>query len=410
MIAPKLRSAAGPALALAALGIAAVIFIFFLWGDGSNLGLDGSTGARAQESNLRIVEPSYATSVTLNDKQLKSVQVGAAGYHDFPVVKQAVGSIDFDEDMTVQIFTPYQGKILELFAKIGDEVKKGQKLFTIDSPDLLAAESNLIAAAGVLDLTNRALARIQELYKTRAASQADLEQAVSDQQTAEGNLRAGRDAVRIFGKTNQEIDKIVADRAADPTLVVKSSIAGRVTARDGQPGLFVQPGSPPAVYSVADIDKMWMLANVAETDVPAFHVGQEIQVALMAYPGRTFHGQIWSIDAMVDPNTHRMLVRSAIDDPGHDLRSGMFATFVIRVGDPVHALAVPVDAVVREGDGTYTVWVTAERRQFTQRTVKIGMEDSGYRQILDGLKPGELVASEGAVYLSNMVLIGQTGG
>jgi membrane fusion protein, heavy metal efflux system len=161
---------------------------------------------------------------------------------------------------------------------------------------------------------------------------------------------------------------------------------------------------------VADIDKMWMLANVAETDVPAFHVGQEIQVALMAYPGRTFHGRIWSIDAMVDPNTHRMLVRSAIDDPGHDLRSGMFATFVIRVGDPVHALAVPVDAVVREGDGTYTVWVTAERRQFTQRAVKIGMEDNGYRQILDGLKPGELVASEGAVYLSNMVLIGQTGG
>jgi membrane fusion protein, heavy metal efflux system len=113
---------------------------------------------------------------------------------------------------------------------------------------------------------------------------------------------------------------------------------------------------------------------------------------------------------MVDPNTHRMLVRSTIDDPGHELRSGMFATFVIRVGNPVHTLAVPVDAVVREGDGTYTVWVTAERRQFIQRTVKIGIEDNGYRQILDGLKPGELVASEGAVYLSNMVLIGQSGG
>jgi membrane fusion protein, heavy metal efflux system len=161
---------------------------------------------------------------------------------------------------------------------------------------------------------------------------------------------------------------------------------------------------------VANIDTMWMLANVAESDVPAIHVGQDVQVSLMAFPGRIFHGRIWSTDAMVDPNTHRMLVRSAIDDPDHELRSGMFATFAIRVGDPVHALAVPVDAVVREGDGTYTVWVTAERRQFTQRTVKIGMEDNGYRQILDGLKPGELVASEGAVYLSNMVLIGQTGG
>jgi len=399
----KLRNAAAPTLVVTALAAAAIASIFFLFDDG----VPGSTGARAQESNLRIMEPTYATSVTLNDKQLNSVKVGTAGYHDFPLIKHAVGSIDFNEDVAVQVFTPYQGKIIRLFAEIGDQVKKGQTLFTIDSPDLLAAESNLIAAAGVLDLTNRTLARLQVLYQTRAVSQADLEQAVSDQQTAEGNLRAGRDAVRIFGKTDTEIDQIVAKRSADPTLVVPSPITGQITAREGQTGLFVQPGTPPAVFTVADINTMWMLANVAESDVPAFHVGQEITVSLMAFPDRVFHGRIWSMDAMVDPNTHRMLVRSAIDDPRHELRSGMFADFEIRIGNPLHAVAVPVDAVVREGDGTYTVWVTADRRQFNKRTVKIGMEDGGYRQILDGLKPGELVASEGAVYLSNMVLIGQ---
>jgi membrane fusion protein, heavy metal efflux system len=407
---PRPRTIAVPALLLAALVLGATTAIFLLFGYGSDVGLEGGTGASAQESNLRIVEPTYATSVTLNDKQLQSVEVGAVGYHDFPLTKQAVGSIDFNEDMAVQIFTPYQGKIVQLFAQIGDEVKKGQTLFTIDSPDLLNAEANLISAAGVLDQTTRALARAQALYSTHAISQAELELDISNQQTAEGNLRTGRDAVRIFGKSDAEIDKIVADRRADPTLVVPSSITGRVTARDGQTGLLVQPGNPPAVYTIADINTMWMLANVAESDVPAFHVGQEIEVSLMAFPGRTFHGRIWSMDAMVDPNTHRMLVRSAIDDPDHELRSGMFANFDIRVGDPLHAVAVPVDAVVREGDGTYTVWVTADRRQFTQRTVKIGMEDAGFRQILEGLKPGELVASEGAVYLSNMVLIGQTGG
>jgi membrane fusion protein, heavy metal efflux system len=92
------------------------------------------------------------------------------------------------------------------------------------------------------------------------------------------------------------------------------------------------------------------------------------------------------------------------------LRSGMFATFVIRVGDPVRSLAVPLDGVVREGDGTMTVWVTTDRRRFTQREVKIGMQKDGFRQILKGLQPGELVATEGAVYLSNMIVIGQTGG
>jgi len=103
-------------------------------------------------------------------------------------------------------------------------------------------------------------------------------------------------------------------------------------------------------------------------------------------------------------------MRSEIDDPNHELRSGMFATFVIRTGDPVRSLAVPVDGVVREGDGTFTVWVTNDRRRFTQRIVKLGMQSGGYRQILDGLQAGELVASEGAVFLSNMVLIGQAGG
>jgi membrane fusion protein, heavy metal efflux system len=349
-------------------------------------------------------------SIELNDKQLTSVKVGTVGERLFPIEKVAVGSIDFNEDMTVQVFTPYQGKIIELFAKVGDEVEKGQTLFTIDSPDLLAADSALIAATGVLDLTSRSLARLKTLYETRAVSQKDLEQAISDQQTAEGALRAARDAVRIFGKADAEVNKIVAERMADPTLVVRSPISGRVTARNAAPGLFVQPGNPPAPYSVADISKMWMLANVPGSDISAFHLGQEVKVSLVAYPGKVFEGRISTIGSMVDPNTHRMLVRSEIEDPNHELRSGMFATFVIRTGEPMRSLAVPLDGVVREGDGTMTVWVTADRRRFTRRTIRIGMQNDGFRQILEGLQPGELVATDGAVFLSNMLIIGQTGG
>ena len=136
----------------------------------------------------------------------------------------------------------------------------------------------------MLDLTTRNLARLRELYTTQAVSQHDVEQATSDQQTAEGNLRAARDAVRLFGKTDADIDRIIAERSADPTLVVPSPITGRITARNAAPGLFVQPGNPPAPYTVADIDTMWMLANVAETDSPAFRVGQQVQVTLDAFP------------------------------------------------------------------------------------------------------------------------------
>jgi cobalt-zinc-cadmium efflux system membrane fusion protein len=340
-------------------------------------------------------------SVDLSDSQLVAVKVEPVAERDFPVEKDAVGSIGFNEDMTVQVFTPYQGRIIALFAEVGNDVTKGQTLFTIDSPDLLQAESTLIAAAGVLDLNTKNLQRLRDLYTTRAVSQHDVEQATSDQQTAEGNLQAGRDAVRLFGKTDAEIDNIIAKRSADPTLVVPSPIAGRITERHAAPGLYVQPGNAPAPYTVADINTMWMLANVVETDSPAFRIGQKVQVKVGAFPDRVFDGKVTAVGAAVDPNTRRVPVRSEVADPQHLLRSGMFANFVIGVGAPMRSPAIPVDGVVREGDGTMTAWVTADRRRFTRRTIKIGEERDGYRQILDGVQTGELVATEGALFLSN---------
>jgi cobalt-zinc-cadmium efflux system membrane fusion protein len=370
------------------------------------LGVTSTANAQYSERASPSSEPSPATqSVELTDSQLTSVKVAPVEQREFPLEKEAIGSIDFNEDLSVQVFTPYPGRIINLFAKVGDEVKKGDTLFTIDSPDLLTAESTLISAAGVAQLTSRNLERLKELYKTRAIAQKDLEQAISDQQAAEGALHTARDNVRLFGKTDAEIDRIIAERKADPTLVVPSPITGLITARNAAPGLFVQPGGAPSPYTVADINTMWMLANVVETDSPVFHVGQEVKVKISAFPDREFEGRITTIGAMVDPNTRRVLVRSEIQNPQHELRSGMFANFIIRIGDPARSPAVLLDGVVREGDGSMTVWVTADRRKFTRRTVKIGLEHDGYRQILEGLQLGELVASEGAIFLSNMLTI-----
>jgi cobalt-zinc-cadmium efflux system membrane fusion protein len=381
---------------------------YWAWHSGYSAKTDIGATTNAIAAPNDTGSPTRSTdSVDLSDTQLASVKVEPVEEREFPVEKDAVGSIDFNEDLSVQVFTPYQGRIIALFAEVGDDVKKGQTLFTIDSPDLLQAESTLIAAAGVLELTNRNLARLQELYTTRAVSQAALEQSISDQQTAQGNLRAARDAVRIFGKTDAEIDQIVAQRLADPTLVVPSPINGRITARNAAPGLLVQPGNAPAPYTVANIDTMWMLANVAEIDSPAFRVGQPEQVRIGAFPGQVFDGKVTTIGASVDPNTRRVLVRSEIKDPQHQLRAGMFASFTISVGTQLRSSSIPVDGVVREGDGTMTAWVTADRRHFTQRTVKIGEERNGYRQILDGVKVGELVATEGAIFLSNQLAIAQ---
>jgi membrane fusion protein, heavy metal efflux system len=404
---PRVMNArSGAVLAGAAIAVLVVGYAAWRWSHSEKrAGNAASATASAALSDAPRLAAPQRDSIDLSDSQLAAVKVEPIEERDFPVEKQAIGSIDFDEEMAVQVFTPYQGRIIALYASLGDDVKKGQTLFTVDSPDLLQAESTLIAAAGVMDLTTRNLARLRELYKTLAVSQHDVEQATSDQQTAEGNLRAARDEVRIFGKSEAEISRIVSERTADPTLVVTSPIDGRVTARNAAPGLLVQPGGAPAPYTVANIDVMWMLAQVPELDSPAFRVGQEVKVTLNAFPDRTFDGKISAIGAAVDPNTRRLLVRSEIKDPQHELRSGMFANFVIRVGQPVRSTAIPLDGVVREGDGTMVVWITADRRLFTRRTVKIGGQFGGYRQILEGVRAGELAATEGAIFLSNALVL-----
>jgi membrane fusion protein, heavy metal efflux system len=349
--------------------------------------------------------PDTGQSIELTEKDAAAIKPMPVGEREFPIEKTAVGSIDFNQDMTVQVFTPYQGRIASLFAKLGDNVTNGQTLFTIDSPDLVQVSSTLISAAGVLELTTRNLARLQGLYQTRSISQKDLEQAASDQQTAEGALRGARDAVRLFGKTDADMDRMIKERRVDPILIVRSPVSGRISARNAAPGLYVQPGNPPAPYSVADVSTMWMLANVPETDVTAFRLGQPVRVTVSAYPDHAFDGRITTIGLTVDPNTRRVLVRSEIQDPRHELWAGMFATFVIQTGDPVRSLAVPFAGVAREGDGTMVVWVTTDGRRFTKRTVKIGLQHDGHHQILEGLQPGEEVATDGALFLNNALAI-----
>jgi membrane fusion protein, heavy metal efflux system len=360
-----------------------------------------SRGQAANADTPAKASPSPSeAALELSPTQLNSIKIEPVASYQFPVEKDAVGNIDFDEDLSVQVFPAYQGTILKTFGELGARVQKDQPLYTIKSPDLIQAESNLIGAAATFELTNKELLRVQGLG---GIAEREKEQATSDQQTAEGALKAARDAVLVFGKTNAEIDQMIASRKIDPALVVRSPITGKITYKVAQPGFLVQPGNAPAPYSVADVAIKWMLANVSETEVPLFHLGQSVQVKVMAFPDHAFQGKVSKIYETVDPNTHRVTIRSEIADPRDELRPGMLANFVIRVHNPVEATAIPANGVVREADGTMTAWVTADRRRFEQRIVKIGLRNDDRVQVLDGLRPGELVVADGAVFLSNML-------
>ena len=380
--------------------VAAIVFATVLLKSGS--GQPANPTPPPGQSSAYNAPPSEAT-VDLAPSQTNAIKIEAVGTYPFPVERTAVGTIAFDDELSVQVFPSYQGKILQTFVELGDEVQKGQSIYTIDSPDLIQAESTLIGAAAANILYSNELARAADLYGTNGVAKRELEQATSDAQTAAGALKAARAAVRVFGKTEAEMDQIVATRKIDPALVVPSPVTGRITAMSAPPGLLVQPGNPPAPYSVADLSTKWMLASVTESDSPLYHAGQAVAVKVMAYPGRVFNGTISKIYATVDPNTHRVTFRSEIADPKQELRPGMLANFVIQVQDPVVSVAIPMNGVVRNGDGTFAAWATVDRHRFSQRIIKIGLQQDGQDQVLEGLQGGELVVTDGAVFLSNIL-------
>ncbi len=347
--------------------------------------------------------PPAQDTVDLPPSQLNAIKIETVGTNLFSVERTALGSIDYDEDLAVQVFSPYQGKILAALVNLGDDVQKGQALYTIDSPDLVQAESTLIAAAAGFELTSKELARAKGLYGTNGVSEREMEQAASDQQTAEGALKAARDAVRVFGKTEADIDQIVAHRKIDSALLVSSPVSGRITARNAQPGLLAQPGIAPAPYAVANLATKWMVANVTESDSPLVHVGQPVRAQVMAHPGRVFAGRVSALGTAVDPNTHRIMLRCDIADPNNELRPGMIASFTIQVQEPAESVAIPVNGVVRNGDGTMAAWVTTDRHRFTQKFLKLGLQKDGQYQVLEGLQPGELAVTDGAVFISNIL-------
>jgi cobalt-zinc-cadmium efflux system membrane fusion protein len=382
--------------------VAALVVGGLMWGIGSQNRSEAALAPSYTGAPVAVpASPSRdGQAVTLSQGQLQYIKVAPVELRAFASRREAAGNVDFNEDHAVQVFTSYQGKIRNTYAKVGDTVAKGKPLFDIESPDLVQAESTLISTAGTRKLTTDALARARQLYEIQGLAQKDLDQAISDQQAAEAAYKAAREALAVFGKTPAQMDQIVQTRKTDSLLTVVSPISGQVTARSAQPGLLLQPGNGTAPFTVADVSTMWMQAFVPEADVPLLHVGQPVKIHVMAFPGRVFNGKITTVGASVDANTHRILVRSEIDDPKHELRPGMFTSFDITTGAPIQSPALAMDGLVREGDGTMTAWVTTDRKRFARRVIKLGLEQDGFVQILEGLNAGELVANEGALYLS----------
>jgi membrane fusion protein, heavy metal efflux system len=355
-----------------------------------------------------------ANTVSVTADQLHQLEIVTVELCTFRIEKQAIGQIAFNEDASTVVLTPFSGRVTRLIAKIGDNVKRGDALFEIDSPEVVQAQTDLIAAVQGLDksksqlaLAKRVLDRQTGLFAAKATSQRELEQANTDHisaetdvRTAEGVLTAARNRLRVLGRSDAEVARLERERLINPLIAITTPIDGTVVARKVGPGQYVRSDSGDPLYSIADLSVMWLKANVPESDIALVKVGQDLEVRVMALPTRTFKARVIAIGAASDAATRRVVVRSEIPNPDGTLRSEMFATFKIVTGNGEPEPAVPVEAVTREGELAY-IWVQREPMLLERRKVQIGLEQDGRLQVREGLKPGELVVGRGAIFVDN---------
>lgn len=191
----------------------------------------------------------------------------------------------------------------------------------------------------------------------------------------------------------------------DDALTVVSPFAGHVIARAVAVGSFVQPGAAAAAFSVADLSSVWVVANIAEADIADMRMGLPVTVSVAALPQLKLKGRISYIGSAADAVTHRISVHAQLDDPAHRLRPQMLATFTLQTATPTVSVAVPLNAVVREGDGTMTVFTTRDSHRFYRREVQLGLQQNGLDQVLVGLGQGEMLAGDGALFISNALAL-----
>jgi cobalt-zinc-cadmium efflux system membrane fusion protein len=399
--------------------VAAMVMTVGISSPGCTRGQDGKTGI----ARTMIVTSSTSSSkdpdgtVTLSKGQRKSIRTGRAEFYPFSIEKPEFGTIDydnniyFDSNLSKPVYPPLPGTIQKTFVELDETVQKGQPLYSIDSPTLDRDLEGLQAAKFKLDQATREFAQARKTSASGRDSQVDPRSRASARLTAaQRSFESARNRILALGQTAQDIDRFLQSGTVNPVLIVTSPMAGRIAAVNAIPGMSIRPGSPPAPYQVAHVSVKWMLAYVPESDSPLFRVGQEARVKVMAFPGRVFAAKVARIYPTIDPNNHRITIRYEIKDPKNELRSGMVTEFMAQVEKPSASLAVPVNGVVREGDGTMTVWVEASPSgRFVQRVVQTGLMQNGHVQILGGLRPGERIVTDGAIFLDNILQIRTNG-
>lgn len=344
-------------------------------------------------------------------QQWAAFKLAPVTLHTFRTEEVTDGKIAINDDRTTPVFSPYSGRVVRLFARPGDFVKAGAPLAAVEASEFVQAQNDLTTAAAqvakqraqlVLAETNER--RQHDLYLAKAGALKDWQQAQSDLAGARNDLRASevalaavRNRLRILGKSDAEIGALETSGKMNAESLVVAPIAGTVMQRKVGLGQYIATGASDPIFTIGDLSTVWLIANVRESDAPKMHVGDAIEVRVLAYPGRVFKAKLTYVAPAVDPITRRLPVRAEVENPDGELKPELFANFSIITGADRTEPAVPAEAVVYEGAAAH-VWVAGADGTVAARPVRTGRTADGLVEA-EGVTPGEQVVASGTLFI-----------
>ncbi len=354
-------------------------------------------GCNKDDKKAETAHASDPAVVAPGPELLAQLQLADVSIRPVAETLRVAGRIDFDEQRLARIGATVTGRVTQIDALLGQEVKKGEVLARLNSSELSSQQLAYLKARSQLELNRRNAERAKALYEADVIAAAEVQRRASEYQISVAETRAAADQLHILGVSPAAVERLGKDGAVDSVTPVVATLAGVVVERKLAQGQVVQPAD--TLFVVADLSRLWAVAQVPEQQVSQVKVGQSVSIEVPALGNERLVGKLIFVGQTINPETRTVLVRTELDNHDGRLKPAMLASMLIEAR-PVERMVVPSSAVVRENDEDH-VFVAEGDGVFRLLKVKLGPELTGMRVVLSGLKGNEKLVVSGAFHLNN---------
>ncbi len=355
-------------------------------------------GNRAQNRNAeRAWGPDTVVELSAEEENAIEIETVEASYKPLRSQLQALGKVFAHPQRKAIVSYAFPARISEIHVLIGDWVKIGQKLVTLQSEEVGTAKSDFYKAMADFELAKVNHERQKRLFDRGVGAQKDFLSSEAEYKVAEASLDAAEKKLHVLGFSEQQVKQISETHQISPIISLYAAISGKIIENNAILGAMVDQTTE--ILIIMDPSVLCIHADIYERDIAKIRIGQEVEASVPAYPGETFSGKISFIGDVLNEETRTITVRSDVKNREYKLKPGMFADINIILNHQSEALVLPIEAVLAE-KGENIVFLKVAGKYIPQ-IVKIGVRNSGYVEILAGIQEGSEVVTKGNFQLKS---------